>query len=121
MQFQRGYEPLMKNDIHKFHLKLLSTPEANVLFAAGELDLGTSEEFRRMIEPLAAEDRIPLTLNMRELTYIDSTGIGILVSILKIRQAADAPFTLQEVPAKIRRLLDMTGLTKFLTLEGGGA
>lgn len=91
------------------------------MYVTGELDLGTASEFRNTIEPLAAESQLPLTLNLRELTYIDSTGIGILVSVLKIRQASSAPFTLQEVPPKIRRLLDMTGLTKFLTLEGGGA
>jgi anti-anti-sigma factor len=111
----------MTNDVQKFHLKLLTTPEANVLYVTGELDLGTAGEFRNTIEPLAAEPSVPLTLNLRELTYIDSTGIGILVSVLKIRQAARAPFVLQEVPPKIRRLLDMTGLTKFLTIEGGGA
>lgn len=104
----------------KFHLRVLSTPEANVLFVEGELDLGTAAEFRTAVEPLAADATKPLKLNLRELSYVDSTGIGIFVSTLKQRQATGAALSVQEVPPKIRRLFDMTGLSKFLHIEGGG-
>lgn len=109
----------MTLDSRKFHLKLLSTPEANVLYVEGELDLGTAEEFRSALEPLAADTERPLKLNLRELSYVDSTGIGIFVAALKVRQAAGKGLSVQEVPVKIRRLFDMTGLSRFLTIEGG--
>jgi anti-anti-sigma factor len=111
----------MRMDSQKFHMKVLSTPEANVLYMSGELDLGTAEQFRSVVEPLAAQHAVPLILNMRELSYIDSTGIGIIVWVLKLRQSSDGSFAVQEVPVKIRRLFDMTGLSQFLTVDGGGA
>ncbi|MFB0843319.1 STAS domain-containing protein [Paenibacillus oleatilyticus] len=110
----------MDRDAQKFHVKVLNTPEANVLFLSGELDLSTAEQFRSVVEPLAGQRTVPLKLNLRELTYIDSTGIGIFVSVLKKRQPEEASFAVQEVPAKIRRLFDMTGLSRYLTMEGGG-
>ena len=110
----------MKRDTQKFHVKVLSAPEAHIVYMTGELDLGTAELFQSAVEPLAAQEGVPLKLNMRELTYIDSTGIGIVVSLLKQRQASDGQITAQEVSPKIRRLFDMTGLSQFLNVEGGG-
>ncbi|CAG7645671.1 STAS domain-containing protein [Paenibacillus allorhizosphaerae] len=110
----------MKLDAQKFHVKVLSTPEAHIVFMTGELDLGTAELFQSAVETIAAQKDVPLKLNMRELTYIDSTGIGIIVTLLKQRQDSNGLITAQEVPPKIRRLFDMTGLSQFLTVEGGG-
>ncbi|MCZ8516219.1 STAS domain-containing protein [Paenibacillus filicis] len=109
----------MTHPSEKFHYRLLSTPEANVLFVEGELDLGTVEQFRAAVEPLAADKEKLLKLNLRELSYVDSTGIGIFVAALKTRQGAGSGLSVQEVPPKIRRLFDLTGLSKFLTIEGG--
>ncbi len=115
----------MKMDASKFQVIVHTIPDAHVLHLSGELDLSTAEIFRSVAQPLAAGSALPLKLNLRELTYIDSTGIGLIVALLKTRQSADARLAVQEVPAKIRRLFDTTGLTRFLLVEsepsGGSA
>lgn len=103
----------MKMDASKFQVIVHTIPDAHVLHLSGELDLSTAEIFRSVAQPLAAGSALPLKLNLRELTYIDSTGIGLIVALLKTRQSADARLAVQEVPAKIRRLFDTTGLTGF--------
>ncbi|MHC2183579.1 anti-anti-sigma factor [Paenibacillus sp. PvR052] len=107
----------MRMDAKKFQVEVLASTEANVLFLSGELDLGTVNEFRMAVEPLAANHSVPLKVNLRELSYIDSTGIGIFVAVLKIRKEKGGALIIQDVPAKIKRLFDMTGLSKFLTIE----
>ncbi|AEI45794.1 anti-sigma B factor antagonist [Paenibacillus mucilaginosus] len=98
-------------------MKTESGPNGAILYLAGELDLGTADRLRTAAESLALEP-LPLKLNLRDLTYIDSTGIGILVSILKSRQTVQSNLVVAEVPAKIKRLFDMTGLSRFLEIEG---
>ncbi|MGZ9583906.1 STAS domain-containing protein [Paenibacillus marinisediminis] len=83
----------------------------------GELDLAAASDFRALIEPIARDISVPLTLNLEKLSYIDSTGIGILISILKVRNSANALLRVEHVPAHIQRLLDMTGISQFFEVE----
>ena len=55
-----------------------------------------------------------LVINMKELKYIDSTGIGILLSVLKARHGMEARFEVQEVPAQIQKLFD---IAKFFVTQ----
>ncbi|WP_426449777.1 STAS domain-containing protein [Paenibacillus sp. S-38] len=101
----------------KFEVRTESGPGGSILYLAGELDLGTAEQLRAAAEALALSPQ-PLKINLRDLAYIDSTGIGIFVSILKSRQSVQSNLIVAEVPAKIKRLFDMTGLSRFLEIEG---
>lgn len=84
---------------------------------SGELDLSVAPEFRQLMEPIAIDEAIQLVINLKELTYIDSTGIGILLSILKTRHGLNAGLLVEEVPDQIQKLFDMTGIAKFFAAE----
>ncbi|RXT15544.1 STAS domain-containing protein [Ammoniphilus sp. CFH 90114] len=98
-------------------IKQAITEEGYYLLLMGELDLSMAEKFNEVVEPLAKEIGKKLTINLKELKYLDSTGIGIFVALIKIRESMDAPFIIQDVPPKIQRLFDITGISKFLTIE----
>ncbi|WP_040952118.1 STAS domain-containing protein [Gorillibacterium massiliense] len=99
-----------------FEAQVKETTEAVTVFVRGELDLAVAPQFRSVLEPLIPSAK-PLVLNLSELTYIDSTGMGIIIFILKARAEGKAGFTLDEVPAKIKKLFDLTGISKFLTVR----
>lgn len=80
---------------------------------SGELDLSVAPDFRLVMEPLVGDAGLDLVINLKELRYIDSTGIGILLSILKARHGMEAKFVVEEVPPQIQKLFDMTGIAKF--------
>lgn len=86
------------------------------VYLNGELDLSMAPEMRLVVDPLVEQSELLLALNLRDLTYIDSTGIGIIITILKTRDSMKAPFIVEEIPGKIKRLFDVTGITKFLPL-----
>jgi len=81
----------------------------------GELDLSVAPDFRLVMEPLVSDAGLDLVINLKELKYIDSTGIGILLSILKARHGMNVKFSVVEVPPQIQKLFDMTGIAKFFT------
>jgi anti-anti-sigma factor len=99
----------------KFQLNKEVTETSNTLFLKGELDLSQAAEMRAAIDPLVADTGKKLVLNLKDLHYIDSTGIGVIVSLLKARDVLNAPFHVEAIPPKIQRLFDITGLTPFLT------
>lgn len=97
--------------------KFVAIPElengVRIVYLRGELDLSVAPDFRQVMEPLALNNETDLVINLKELKYIDSTGIGILLSILKARQGMNAGFFVSEVPDQIRKLFEMTGIAKF--------
>jgi anti-sigma B factor antagonist len=100
-----------KND--KFNAKTEFRNGACTIYLSGELDLSVAPDFRLVMEPLVGESGQDLIINMKDLKYIDSTGIGILLSILKARNGMEARFIVEEVPVRIQKLFDMTGIAKF--------
>ena len=86
------------------------------VYVGGELDLEVAAQMRAALEPLLGRVDQRLVLNLHDLAYIDSTGIGILISILKARHARQAPFDVEQVPDPIRKLFDMAGITPFLAI-----
>lgn len=99
----------------KFYLRTENQEGRCTVYVNGELDLESASQMRAAMATLVELTDRELVLNLRELRYIDSTGIGILVSVLKARHAKEAPFIVEAIPPNIRKLFDMTGITPFLS------
>jgi len=87
---------------------------------AGELDGATalflSEQLRQVTADLVGD----LTMDIGLLTFIDSTGLSLLVSLHKQLQARERTFTVRDPTPMARRLFQITGLDDVLTLVPAG-
>jgi anti-sigma B factor antagonist len=100
--------------LDKFLIRQEDTTTEYRIYLNGELDLSVAPQLRSALEPLVNKIDKTLVLNLKDLRYIDSTGIGIIISILKIRDELKAPFVVREIPKSIQRLFDLTGISDFL-------
>lgn len=100
--------------VKKFEIELVETETEHIFYVSGELDLSVAMQFRTALEPIVKRVDKTFILDLEHLKYIDSTGIGIIISILKLREQLDAKFYVRNVPTMIKRLLDMTGVSEFL-------
>ncbi len=79
----------------------------------GELDISTVETFRTAIEQVIDSGPKLLVLELEELTFMDSSGISVMVLATKhidqveLRHASDI----------IRRVIDVTGLSEILRVD----
>lgn len=80
----------------------------------GELDFATAERLSIKCHELLAAGFEHLVLDLRELTFMDSSGLGVIV---KVHKAADASTRLQIVdgPDQVQRLFTITGLRGVLS------
>jgi anti-sigma B factor antagonist len=99
---------------NKFQIEQQETNEANIIYISGDLDLSVAPQLRSVLEQVVNQTDKLLVLNLKALKYIDSTGIGIIISVLKIRNEAKVSFYVREIPASIKRLFDLTGISEFL-------
>ncbi|CAM4430364.1 STAS domain-containing protein [Paenibacillus alkaliterrae] len=98
-----------------FQIIYEETKDQSIIHISGELDLSVVQQLRGALEPVMNRTDKALILNLKQLKYIDSTGIGIIVSVLKLRDEIKAPFFVREIPPSIKRLFDMTGISRYLT------
>ena len=103
--------------VEPFRIVQEETNEQYILHFIGELDLSVVQQLRGTLDSVIRRTDKALVLNLKQLTYIDSTGIGIIVSVLKLRVSLRAPLFVVETPPHIIRLFDLTGISKYL-IEG---
>jgi anti-sigma B factor antagonist len=90
-----------------------SFADTTLVECSGRIVLGDeSANFRHLVEDLLTECK-QIVLDLGEVTYIDSTGLGVLVGLLNSAQKAGGNIKLAQLKP---RLIDVLGVTKLMTL-----
>lgn len=89
-----------------------------VVDVGGELDLYTAPSFRESVLEAAGDTDPPkVIVDFRGLGFIDSSGLGAIVACLKHLRERGGDLALAAPEGSgLRRLLDLTGLDRVLTL-----
>jgi len=83
-----------------------------VLRIAGELDVATAPELQARL----SAHRGPAILDLRDVTFIDSTGLRVLLGASQGRDRAESLVLRAPSPA-VRRLIELAALTDQLAIE----
>jgi anti-sigma B factor antagonist len=92
----------------------LSDDVDGTLILVGEIDSYTAPA---LAERLANEPRV-LMVDLAGVTFIDSSGLRILVEAHRARIDSDASLTLRSPSAAVQRLLEISGLSSHLDVSG---
>lgn len=77
----------------------------------GELDIYTVAGFRRYLEDVDA-GAAPVVIDLTDVTLLDSSGLGALVSLLNRVRAGDGQLGLICPHRRLRRVFEITGLRR---------
>ncbi len=80
----------------------------------GELDNLSVPVLRQTVDTLYADGCFKITLDLAELTFIDSSGLGALVAVWRRCQSEDGRATVVNPSDAVHRLMDMTGISRYL-------
>ena len=83
----------------------------------GELDTATIEELRQRIDEAMATGAARLILDLRETTFLDSTGLRLAVEADTRAAEAGTEFSIIPGTAAVQRAFDVAGLTQLLPFE----
>ena len=87
-----------------------------VVTPEGRLDLASASEFKQTLnDAVAAGDRT-LVVDLSKVPFVDSSGLGALISGMKATRLAGGDLRLAQVGEQARLILELTSLDKVMKL-----
>lgn len=83
----------------------------DLVVAKGRIDSATVEQLNEALADVKNSGRFNIVLNLAEVTYISSAGLGALVETQKSCKSRHGELVLSAVPERISEALNLAGLT----------
>jgi anti-sigma B factor antagonist len=94
------------------------TPNRPVIVARGEIDLATSPILRSELAVVLTNRPDEIVLDLRRVSFVDSSGLGVLVGALKrLREAGGERFVIVGAHDAVRKIFSITGLNTLFDLR----
>lgn len=100
-----------------FRISLSSDGERRTLVLGGELDLVSAGELEAIAARLCTEEIAELVIDLRGLTFVDSTGLRAILTCWDLTSGRCA-FLLIPGSRSVQRLFEVTGLVDRLPFDG---
>lgn len=84
---------------------------------SGEVDIHTSSNLKEALNNILNDKEADLKLDCMHLSYIDSTGLGVLIGILKRVKKNDNNIEIVNPQTNILKLFSITGLDKIFIMS----
>ena len=86
--------------------------------AWGEIDFGSASTFEVALRRAIEANAHGVMLDLRGVTFIDSTGLQVLASAATMAQASRRELTLLDASPQVQHVIEMSGLQDLLPLAG---
>ncbi len=97
-------------------IKVRRYHENYILDVAGELDLYNAYRLRDATVKLVERGVCRFVINLKAVRYIDSSGIGALLSINSLLAREGRELRIVNIPRQVQRVIDLTRLADFLPI-----
>ena len=82
----------------------------------GSLDIYTSLDLKAALEEHVKGENLDVIIDMDKLTYIDSSGIGILIKALNYVQGLKGKLSVANLKPAIEKVFKVSGLTSYFEI-----
>ena len=97
--------------LHEANENTTFVRDGDTLSIAGEIDVAVVDEFGNAMRALIeANPGVEVCVDLRDVNFIDSSGLGVLVGANKQAAAAGATIRLAHVQASPAKVFEITGL-----------
>lgn len=99
-----------------FEIAEQSDGDTPVLKVKGEIDVSTAPELRDRLVQINQRGASNVVVDLSEVTFLDSTGLGVLVSGLKRFRSGGGDLRLVVTGKSVSKVLEITGLTEVFQI-----
>ena len=87
-----------------------------VVSVVGEIDVATAPQLRDRLQARVAAGSSTIAVNLLDVTFLDSTALGVLVGALKRCREAGGDLLLVVAEPRILKVFEITGLTEVFSI-----
>jgi anti-anti-sigma factor len=92
--------------------------KTSLVILDGAIDAKTVVTFQNQLNTIREEDVSRIVLDMEQVKYVNSTGLGYLINLADSLQPDGGGIALVKVQPKVRVVFDMLGLNAFFNIYG---
>lgn len=97
------------------YLNFEKSKDKLIISLIGELDHHSAEEARVKIDDRIERDNIKkVVLNFRDVTFMDSSGIGVVIGRFKKMQGREGKICVADVSRNANKVFELSGLYKII-------
>lgn len=119
VQQQRTSETVIQLEKTLFNATTTEDPLASVIALEGELDMATVSTLRTAVLGALDSDVRSIVLDMRDLAFIDSSGLCTIVGLHERARRTGVKVVLRSPSPLAARIFSITGQDEVLTVEAG--
>ena len=107
----------MPTSHHLLNIDLATDEQGRkIVVASGDIDLQTAPVLRRHIER-TAEPGETVVIDLRQVTYMDSPGLGTLVDCDRVQRERGGHLVMKDPSGPVRELFEVVGLASVIAIE----
>lgn len=99
-----------------FDLNLIDQGDHYLIQLIGDLDIYNNKKFKEKLADIYEELDKDLVVDCSRLEYIDSTGLGSFISLLKLTRDEEKEITVKNLKKNIKKVFKITDLDKLFNL-----
>lgn len=88
--------------------------DVTIVYISGRLDLLTSSELKQRVAELVEYGQINIIIDLLNCSYIDSSGLGVIIGCLKITRRGGGDLRIARPAEQARVILELTTLNRVL-------
>ncbi len=88
-----------------------------MLELAGELDVVSAPALEQRLNEVLAESHARITLDLNELTFVDSAGVSVLIKAKQDAESGGRTLVLRRPTEQLHRVFALVGLADWLADE----
>lgn len=87
-----------------------------VITVQGDIEMMTIKTFKQTLFDVGQNVDKDIEIDLREVDYIDSSGIGILINLLNIQKKKNKALLINKVSSKVLNVLKLSSLSDVFNL-----
>jgi len=104
--------------IEQLRIDVQREPERVVIALGGELDMASAPLLQKAIESEELADNGMVVLDLKDLQFIDSTGLRVILAARKLCTERGQELAVTHSSQQVERLLSVTGVAEHLRTIG---
>lgn len=96
---------------------VIASSDADVFVLSGEVDAHTAPQFAAQFEPLPAGVDEAVTIDMAEVTFMDSSGLRVLIELNRRAGEAGIALIVRAPSRAVARIIEISGLSDIIEVS----